>query len=277
MVWSSKGGVGKSTVACNIAGAVASMTRLRTCVIDLDIKAGHLGSRLGVFSPTIHELLSIHPLTAESVWQVLPRSEAANLWAVLGPKTSGNIAGVRQLLSPANYDSLFKILHEMFDVIVFDCPIGLEDPLVTKFALQRADSLMVVADGERVTVFGLRDALKSIMDTYSFPRERIGIVINQQVGKKIDVPRDEMLELLHGLPVLATIQDDRAAFVGAANQGALLINRVGDVGDDMRSIFGHVIQTLLPNVEVESHHVRGHDVSSSKRGKISGMFRHAKV
>ena len=268
MVWSTKGGVGKTTIATNLAGAIASMTDLSVCIIDLDTESGDVGSRIDVFRPTVIDILQMPTFTPETLLPVLAHEPMLKLYAVLAPR-SGSGGAAQVMLSPGNYDRIFQVLHSMFDVIVLDAPIGQRAPLVSQFALQRADVLLAVIDTERAAVIGLRTQLLEIINQSHYPKERIGLVINQQVGKKDAIPRSDMLEILDHLPVLAEINDDRGAFVGAANQGSLLVNRVGPEGDVMRSHFAALIRSTLPGVEVMSDSIEGvrHTKSSSVRDR----------
>lgn len=215
MSWSSKGGVGKTTVAVNLAGAIASMTDRTVCIVDLDVEDANVGSRIDLFSPTVTDALALPSITRDALLPLIPRDPTSGVWAILGPR-SGTGQTAQIMLSPGNYSELHRVLTEMFDVVVLDCPIGLNAPLVGQFALQRADVLIAVIDTERSAIIGMHQALKDVVDTYHFPRERIGIVINQQIGKKNAMPKGEMLEVLQHLPVLAEIMDNRDAFTGAA-------------------------------------------------------------
>lgn len=262
--FSTKGGVGKTTVSCNFAGAVASMTNLSVCIVDIDIEDGNVGARLDLFSPTVTEVLNAPQITKEAVLQSLAHDEATKLFALLTARQGTGEASQR-LLSPGNYDRIWRILTDIFDVVVLDCPNSITAPLVANFALQRADVLVAVIDTERAAIIGLHKGLKEVIDQRHFPREHVGLVINQQIGKKNAMPRDEMLDVLQHLPVLAEIQDNRDAFTGAANQGSLLVNRVGEVGDAMRLQFSRLVQSILPGVDVQSGAVEGRKINSKKQ------------
>ena len=262
MSWSSKGGVGKTTIASNLAGAVASMSNYRVCIIDLDVEDGNIGSRIGVFRPTILDILQLGEITPQTLLPLIAHDEISGVYAVLAPpKAQGAANDI--LLSAGNYDRVFRVLHTMFDVIILDSPIGLKAQLTSSFALPRADILIAVIDTERAAVLGMHNQLKTIFTDYHFPREHAGIVINQQIGRKDAIPRDEMLGILENLPVLAEIDDDRDSFTGAANKGSLLVNRVGPEGDRLRQQFASLLRSCLPNIELDTHRIEGQSVGTT--------------
>lgn len=270
--WSSKGGVGKTAMAVNLAGAITRMTDLSVCVVDLDVEDPNVGSRLNVFKPTVTELLDMTTLTPDTIRSMLAIDDLTNIYAVLGPRQGIGDAAMHRL-SPGNYDRIHRVLTQMFDVVVLDCPLGLNAPLAGDFALQRAGIVMAVTDTERSTVKGLSKALREVFEHRHYPREAVGLVINQQVGKKNAMPRGEMLDMLHRLPVLAEIMDDRDAFVGSANKGSLLVNRFGPEGDTMRKKFAEILRHILPDVEL----TEDRPMATNKAGKwLPSIFRGAK-
>lgn len=269
--WSSKGGVGKTAMAVNLAGAITRMTDLSVCVVDLDVEDPNVGSRLNIFKPTATEVLDLPTLSPDTIRPMLAHDELTNVYAVLGPRQGTGEAAMYRL-SPGNYDRIHRVLVQMFDVVILDCPLGLNAPLAGDFALQRAGILLAVTDTERSTVKGLGKALREVFEERHYPREAVGLIINQQVGKKNAMPRGEMLDMLQRLPVLAEIMDDRDAFVGSANKGSLLVNRFGPEGDTMRQKFAEILHHLLPNVEI----TEDRPAATSKAGKkLRSLFRSA--
>ncbi len=120
-VASGKGGVGKSTVAVNLAAAFARMG-LRTGLIDADIHGPSLGRMLGVRTRPEVVGQTLQPiracgLLAMSIAFLVPE-EQAMIWR--GPMVMG---ALQQMMSQTNWGEL--------DVMVVDLPPGTGDAQLT--------------------------------------------------------------------------------------------------------------------------------------------------
>lgn len=135
-----KGGVGKTTVACGLASVLAHQGQ-HVLVIDLDPQS-NAAYVLGT-DPTAAgtaELLSGNlptPLEASPDLYVLPGGPAL---------TSHNI----QSLDPE--DLADAVVSLDYDVLIFDCPPGVE--YLERFALVAADTALVCTDAHPLAVIG---------------------------------------------------------------------------------------------------------------------------
>lgn len=262
-VWSSKGGVGKTTVAANLAAELRNVTGWEVCVVDLDLGDGNLASRIGAYNaPTIVDILNLTKLTKEAVYDQLATERTSGFMAVLAPKLPQYAQGA-QYLSPARYDSLLQVLHQMFDVVILDCPDALTEPLVTQFALPRADSVVAVIDTERAAVIGMRGQLRDLTGQLGVAKDRIGVFLNQQVRRR-GLSRAEIERVLDGFPVIGVVSDDRESFTGSANQGQLIVNKSGPVGDATRQAFDSAIAAIFPDAIEDAR--RAHGIARSSKG-----------
>lgn len=267
-VWSSKGGVGKTTVAANLAAELRNVTGWEVCVVDLDLGDGNLASRIGAYNaPTIVDILNLTKLTKESVYDQLATERTSGFMAVLAPKLPQYAQGA-QYLSPARYESLLAVLHQMFDVVILDCPDALTEPLVTQFALRRADSVVAVIDTERAAVIGLRGQLRDLVGPLGVAKDRIGVFLNQQVRRR-GLSRAEIERVLDGFPVIGAVSDDRESFTGSANQGQLIVNKSGPVGDATRQAFDSAIAAIFPDAIEDARRLRTADRGDKGRAKDS--------
>jgi len=255
-VWSSKGGVGKTTVAANLAAELRNVTGWEVCIVDLDLGDGNLASRIGAYNaPTIVDILNLTKLTKEAVYDQLATERTSGFMAVLAPKLPQYAQGA-QYLSPARYDTLLQVLHQMFDVVILDCPDALTEPLVTQFALPRADSVVAVIDTERAAVIGLRGQLRDLVGPLGVTKDRVGVFLNQQVRRR-GLSRAEIERVLEGFPVIGVVSDDRESFTGSANQGQLIVNKSGPVGDATRQAFDQAIAAIFPDAIEDARRLHG--------------------
>ncbi|MFN8016393.1 MAG: AAA family ATPase [Acidimicrobiia bacterium] len=233
-VYSPKGGVGKTSISVNLAARLAYTTRLQVCIVDLDIAFGNVGTRLGLYNPTVRELLNESHIDGESLARNLVYDRRSGLFALLAPlrpETGTN----RRKFSPAAYKKILSLLKERFDVVLLDCPVELRDPLVSGFALPEAGEVVMVVNNEQATLLDARRAVEAMCrpkDSQRLPGlgidpNNVGMVVNQKVdnvGREVE----DIRAILGGgdpnhpsrqIEILSVISDDRQLWVGNANMG----------------------------------------------------------
>lgn len=179
-----KGGVGKTTVSTNLAGAFAGHHGLRVLVVDFDSQCNTTRSLLGTAQegPNVWDVLR-HEVPMADVMRptpycdrlfVVPGSRELPVW----DKRISSAEWDRFVL--AAHESLPRLAPEDVDLVIFDTPPSLG--LWMQCALAASDSVLIVAKPD---VFS-RDGLEEIQETISAIRRSVnrrlaveGIVLNQ--------------------------------------------------------------------------------------------------
>ncbi len=169
IVMSGKGGVGKSTVAVNLAYAL-SMTGKKVGILDVDIHGPNIAKMLGIEDKKIITHGSgIEPvqvsenLTAMSIAFLGNDPDQPVIWR--GPAKAGVI---RQFLSDVNWGSL--------DYLVVDSPPGTGDePLSVCQFIPKDSSIVIVTTPQDVAIL---DARKSVVFAHKVGIPVVGIIEN---------------------------------------------------------------------------------------------------
>ncbi|KAF8266656.1 P-loop containing nucleoside triphosphate hydrolase protein [Lactarius quietus] len=178
-VASGKGGVGKSTVAVNLAFSIASQKRARVGVLDLDIFGPSVPKLLGLetagephLTPTGALVpLTNHGLPAMSMGFLLPGADAPVTWRGLMVQKA-----VQQLLFDVDWRGA-DAHGPGLDLLVIDMPPGTGDVPLTLGQLVKVDGAVIVSTPQDVALADVRRVLRP-STSFLFP-STIGLVLNQ--------------------------------------------------------------------------------------------------
>jgi ATP-binding protein involved in chromosome partitioning len=186
VIISGKGGVGKTTVAVNLAISLASYG-LRVGILDVDITGPNVLKMLGI-SPELRprvdpELKKFYPIEGPlntkvvSMAFLLQDMDTPVIWR--GPM---KMSAVRQFLGDALWGEL--------DYLVCDLPPGTSDETLDILQLIPDENVVVISTPQEVAIM---DARKTIAMAHTMERNVLGIIENMSgfkcphCGKYIDL------------------------------------------------------------------------------------------
>lgn len=197
----SAGGVGATTIACNLAMELAHLGNAHCALVDLNLEFGDLACAFDC-SPTFsvadvcHDSAQIDTVMLTKALHQLP----CGVSILARPD---DLEAAREV-SPQAISSMFNVLAAMFPFCVVDLPRAYD--YVSAAALSPADRILIVT---QLTVPMLRNAARvhrGLMDMGA-QEDRIEIVLNRcKSGFERITPDD--VETHFGRPVLAMIPND---------------------------------------------------------------------
>ncbi len=227
-VYSPKGGVGKTTIACNIACALAANKSfpLRVCLVDLDVSFGgvmslmNLEGRYSVLDwDSYHEdefdgkLIDQLVVKHSSGVDVIPAPSRAERSALINRVTEDGIRKGKEIA-----EKLIKVLRNYYDMIIIDVGPSLRDD----------STITVIESSTRVLIVGVSDVptLRNIMscqktfDNLEIDQSKMRVVLNRVV--KNDGLDAVSLRDIIPYVVIGKIPED-AIVRRLANEGKMLV------------------------------------------------------
>ena len=215
MIFSSKGGTGKSFIATNLAIDLYNQTKKRVVLVDLNYQSGDIALILDIVPRhTFYDITSIiNQLDTEMLSSFLTQHSSGIkiLPAPVDPTQSESIstkATVKVL------DTLAKIC----DYMVIDAPSNFSEN--TLALLEKIDFLCMVASMDVPSIKNLKVSLE-VVDQLKFPEENILIIINR-ANTKVGITTDEIEDTLKR-KIDITIPSDRLVPL-TINQGNPIIS-----------------------------------------------------
>jgi len=189
-IFNQKGGVGKTSITCNLAAAFSVLGR-RTLVIDLDAQANSTGYLLGARKAEIGETVADFFSATLDTIRIFDAPLGTAVYSTNHPRldvipASGALADLQPKLE-ARY-KVFKlaqaidklIAEKRYDEILIDTPPALN--VFTMSALMASDAVLIPYDCDTFSAEGLDRVLATIAEVKADHRPQLtvdGIVINQ--------------------------------------------------------------------------------------------------
>lgn len=164
-------GEGKTTTACNLALALASMAAgKRIALVELDLRGPSISRDLWVSSPTPFEKVLMGKASLRTGF-VHCEEPALDLFLVHEPSERAH-----EILAGASVRKVLRELAAQYDVVVIDTPPVLPVPDVPLVA-PHADTCLIVVEAGGTRRSAFRDALLAL------PQEKVlGVFINELHG-----------------------------------------------------------------------------------------------
>jgi Flp pilus assembly CpaE family ATPase len=198
----SKGGSGVTTVACNVAIALAQRSDQRVLLVDLALPIGDAALCLGIAADysTEDALRSFDHLDAKVLQNLLVRHSSGVF--VLAAPTQVPEAEVSQ----AALDKLTFIARSHFDHVVVD--VGSRIDVAAKVLFREASTVYLVT---QTGISELRNSNRLISQFFTEGSPNLEIVVNRIESRFNDTANEEVIAKALGKPVRWKFPDDQSA------------------------------------------------------------------
>jgi pilus assembly protein CpaE len=209
-VFSPKGGVGKTTVATNIAIGLGKVAPMSVVIVDLDLQFGDVAS--GLYLNPEHTVTdAVTPAASQDslVLKAFLTVHPGSIYALCAPPTPVDADEI----TPEQISRLLEQLSEQFQYVVVDTAPGL--PEIGLAAMEKCTDVVWVSGMDIPSVRGLRAGLDILRQLDVLPETR-HVVLNMADAKNGLTVQD--LESTIGAPVDVSIPRSRAVSL-STNRG----------------------------------------------------------
>ena len=201
-VFSPKGGVGKTTIATNIAIGLGRVAPMGVVIVDLDLQFGDVASGL-YLNPehTVTDAVSASASQDSLVLKAFLTVHPSSIYALCAPRTPVEADNI----TPQQVSRLIEQLAEQFQYVVIDTAPGL--PEVGLAAMEQCTDVVWVSAMDVPSIRGLRSGLDILRRLDLLPETR-HVVLNMADSKSGLSVQD--VEATIGAPVDVSIPRSKA-------------------------------------------------------------------
>jgi septum site-determining protein MinD len=243
VITSGKGGVGKTTTTANLGAALATMGQ-RVALVDADIGLRNLDVVLGLENRIVYDLVDVVEGFAKLKTSLIKDKRFENLYLLPAAQTKDKTA-----VSPDQMRQLVSDLKQDFDIILIDCPAGIEQGF--RNAVAGADKAIVVCTPE---VSSVRDADRIVGLLEAHELRQPLLIINRirpamvRRGDMMDI--DDIIEIL-AIELLGVVPDDDAIVVSTNRGEPASVNQNSRAGEAYRNIARRLLGEQVPLMNLE--------------------------
>lgn len=214
-VISAKGGAGKTTVACNVAGAAATLGK-KVLLIDLNVGFSGCEVLFNVMDRAAYHLIDVIEGSCKVSDALIPIPAYGDLYLVSG-------SGTREFsaMSKEAFRQLIALLTPQFDYIFLDVPTGIGTGY--RYAMSVASRIVVVSTpdpmGEVVTKRYAQMFPENLREKASLVLNRVRLEL---VKDGLTVPPEDVVRTI-GLPLLGMLPEDEETYL-QPEDGTVLID-----------------------------------------------------
>jgi len=240
IVFNPKGGVGKTTIAVNVAAMLQIRKGQRVLLVDCDTVTGHVASSLGMENVR----------TVADAWTDDLTTGVVESFAEIASTHENGVAVLvmaesplhTEILEPKRVAEAITTARQAFDWVVVDMHPDY-GPL-NQVIFERADTILVPVTPD-VPAIRAAVQLREVAVELDI-RDRLAMVVNR-ANSGVSV---EDMERTVGMPALAEVRSAGMLFVRAANEGRSAVERFPKekVIDDIEELCDRMIATAEPSV-----------------------------
>ena len=239
-IYSNKGGIGKTTIATNLAMELAKTTRDKVALIDLNLQLGDISTFLNL-SPTFDVAYMIKNLIEKKEEYILEAFEKYNnssLYVLSDPHYIEQSEGIK----PQEIEALFDKLKKVFPYIIIDMSSNIDSNSLK--ILDKSDWILFTTI---VNIPAIRNTQRclNLFHSRNYPKDKVKILINRYMeNEEINI---EDIESTIGEKIYWKIPNNYFSIMEAINKGLPVceINSNSNIANSFRDLASKISDEIV--------------------------------
>ena len=239
-IYSNKGGIGKTTIAVNLALELAKVTKVKVSLVDLNLQLGDVSTFLNL-TPAFDVNYVIRNMLDkdESVFlKTFEKYKDTSLYVLADP----SYIEQSESISPQQITELFKALKKVFSYIVVDMSANIDAN-----SLKILDCSDWIIFTTIVNIPAIRNAQRclTLFRSRRYPKNKVKVIINRFMDN--DEIKIEDIENTLGENIYWKVPNNYFTIMEAVNKGMSVaeINAASNVANNFRDFASKVSDDII--------------------------------
>ena len=239
-VYSNKGGIGKTTIAVNLAAELARVTKDKVALIDLNLQLGDISTFLNLNPPfdVNYVMRKLVDKSEDILIKGFEKYKDTSLYILADP----SYIEQSESITPAMVTTLFAALKKVFSYIVIDMSSSIDS-----ISLKILDSSDWILFTTIVNIPAIRNAQRclNLFRSRKYPKDKVKIIINRYMDN--DEINLEDIENTLGETIYWKIPNNYFTIMEAINKGETIteINAKSNIGNSFRDFATRVSDDII--------------------------------
>lgn len=239
-VYSNKGGIGKTTIAANLAAELAKTTHDKVALVDLNLQLGDISTFLNL-NPGFDVAYVIKNLIdkkEDTLLKAFEKYKDTKLYVLSDP----NYIEQSESITPSQIENLFRVLRKTFPYIVVDMSSNI-DPNSLKI-LDCSDLILFTTI---VNIPAIRNAQRclNLFKSRRYQADKVKIIINRFMEN--DEITIEDIETTLGEKIYWKIPNNYFSIMESINKGLTVseVNTNSNIADSFRNLASKISDDIV--------------------------------